>query len=414
MAQLRITVYNSAKSRKQVNISRKGRILTLSCEQADPITVNLDDWSIATTHAIYKLQQAIQAVLHPQDSYQTFPSHTLKDSYSRTAIFKQAPNAVWLDPLRHQIRNRLMEHHHLFGPSGVILEECIRWLDLDQAILRALAVVFSLTSGISPAQHEMKLLFDSTSDQLRNIWILPSHLVMWVNPFSRPKDGTSAPAAYCLPPEPTHDVLFYLTIIRPIACEVLQLLGMDNASYSTILWTHYRWNVNMKTTSWSGPQMCTPLVDHMMEVTKLPVRPQDLRIIVNTIMRTYFSGAFEQVQNSIVDKAAQHITLTSLGNYGRSSYFPSLPHIRFDQPACFIALSQIWHAILGVGQVDESWRQAIETSALGAPYTSDLSFDRGFHHAYHVVQATLYLYPGANMASCFVRSLSIVYGPQVS
>ncbi|KAI0085363.1 hypothetical protein BDY19DRAFT_909154 [Irpex rosettiformis] len=356
-------LYRSAQASHNATVTNSGSVVTIRYPQVLPVQLDTRRWSVAIIRSLVNFQDRLHAMLPPDFSLTTFPLQRLTDNHAHAALHKQRNNAEWLNPLRSSIREKLYKHYGIFTASRFNAAAAVSWLEADQATLRALAITFSLTAGVPPLQHQFRIRFDSIQQELRNIWLLPNRLVIWVNSFARPRDNNPTPALFVLPPGITGDFLFYLTIIRPMACEIVRSLSRDDSVYAIELWAHFRFQ-SAKQMHWSGREIAVSMESYTEKEIGMSLTPGEVRILVRSMLCHYFPDFITQTTDSIVDKAAQHTSMTSLANYGRIASLPPLPHFRFDQPLRFIALSQIWHAIMGIGPVNEAWRLQLQASGL--------------------------------------------------
>ncbi|KAL0957783.1 hypothetical protein HGRIS_001560 [Hohenbuehelia grisea] len=332
---------------KHAAVTSMDHVIKVAHPGAEPTTIDLRKWSLAVVTSMSNYRDSIQALLPPNFPIAQFPFSQLTDDYSRAEIFKQPQNAALLDPLRESIRRQIFETFGIFGVSGVNSEACVRWLDAAQSSLKQLAVVFALTSGISPPQHEYRVTYDSTSNETRGLWLLPNQVVLWGNPMARPKDDDLLPAVYMVPSLISPVLMFDITILRPIACQIIRSLSRDDTIYATSIWAHYRRQAH-GTYHWTGPEISAPVEDHTLSTLGTAFTPSSIRVLLHSTFYHCFPDLVKQSRDSIVDKAAQHLNATSLAHYGRLATFPPFKHLRFDQPLRFINLSLVWLAMLGV------------------------------------------------------------------
>lgn len=398
----------SAASLKRSAVTKKGSTIHVSQLGSDPVPIDLYKWAFALVDIMGKYQEFIKALL-PSDILLTlFPFDQLTDNFSRAAIFKQPHNAALLDPLRERIRIRIFEHFGLFGTDGIDIKACIGWLDATQLALKQLAVLFAMTSGICPPQHEYRVYHDSTASETRGVWLLPNKIVIWSNRMARPKDTDLLPAVYMIPSPISSTLLFDLTILRPIACQIMRSLARDDSPYATEIFTHYRRQPHGKY-YWTGPEISAPVQQYTSSALGVSLDPNSIRSLLYSTFRHFFEGQVMQVHGSIVDKAAQHVSATSLAHYGRLATFPPFKHMRFDQPLRFVNLNHIWLSILHVEPPSIAWRGTL--TALGlviyCPWSSE-----GLQYARVAIRRYGDLSNPAIVHSALSR-LPYLYGPTV-
>lgn len=354
---------------------QKDNILTVTDTADSSHDIDLRDWTSCARQSILDIRSALVRLLPSIEtgvSLEKFPLHKISDNYSRAAIHRQKHNADWLTPMRHTIRQGLFSRqettHVLFSPTGIHRERVEAWLSLDQNFLAFLATTLALTGGpgIDAGQYQ-HLHFDSTETHCRDVWLSPDSTLMVTNPFAVLHDDNRRTCILSFPLEAAKIVLFYLTLLRPIACELLQLIGKDTPLYSTRIWAH--WKRHPRPTSewtWIGPEIHRHL--RFISYTRLGVAltHTTIRLILRTLFQQRFPQLYHRASVSIVDDQAQHIYFTSLNNYGRLSYFPRIANIKPDQPIRFLSISQIWQAVVGVGPICDTWQEIALESPLVA------------------------------------------------
>ncbi|KAF9488674.1 hypothetical protein BDN71DRAFT_1512834 [Pleurotus eryngii] len=319
-----------AASLKQDAMRRESSLVYVSQLGSDPVPIDLYKWAFALVTIMAKYQESVKVLLPPDIPLTLFPFDQLTDNFSQAAIFKQPPNAALLDLLREHIRILIFQHFGLFGSAGINIEACIRWLDVTQVALKQLAVLFTMTSGICPPQHKYRVYHDSTASETRGVWLLPNKIVIWTNRMARPKDTDLLPTVYMIPSPISSTLLFDLTILRPIACQILRSLARDDTPYACQIFAHYRHQPHGKY-HWVGPEISAPVQEFTSSALGVSLDPNSIRLLLYSTFRHFFEGQVMQVHGSIVDKAAQHISATSLAHYGRLATFLPLKHMRFDE-----------------------------------------------------------------------------------
>ncbi len=375
---------------KSVESAKCAMVINVRCQikvtylDGSLIGVNLDKWAQGAIMGLCELKNSISDLCPPGFSYKLFPFHRLQDDFGRGGLFKQKHNVEWLDPLRQSIWTNLIRQLGLYNKGKVQVDLCEQWLEKEQTVLKALAVVFCLTCGISPGQHQFRVRFDSTLMELRDIWLLHTGQIIWVNHFARPKGDDITPAVFSLPTVVTPIIMFYLNILRPISCRIFSLLARDDVIHSKEIWSHYCHHTD-GSYYWKGPEILNPIVKHTREYLDEPLTPAEIRRIMLPIVRYYCSSLIMQTMNSIVDKAAQHTSFTSLNNYGHIGMLPPLPHQPFYHAEQSVTLSNIWHSLLGLGPVEDSWGTCMNVFGLHSSHA--LLRHNGLHYARDAIKA---------------------------
>lgn len=116
-----------------------------------------------------------------------------------------------------------------------------------------------------------------------------------------------------------------------------------------------------------------PSSRHLLHSIGVSLNSNSIRPLLYYTFRHFFEGQVMQVHGSIVIKAAQHVSATSLAHYGRLATFPPFKHMRLDQPLRFFNVNHGWLSILCVEPPSVSWRGTL--TALGlviyCPWSSE-------------------------------------------
>jgi hypothetical protein len=394
---------------RHATVAKKDHIISISYEGTSPLTVDLVKWSAAAIDSMSLYQDSISQLLPPNILLTDFPFDRLTDNFSYAAIFKQPDNAKWLDPFRENIRSQIFHHFCLHNGKGINRESCQRWLEAGQTAMQHLAVTCALTFGISPQQHHYRMFYDSTPLETRGIWLLQNRLLIWTNPMARPKEEDLLPTAYIFPSLIAPTLMFEITILRPIACQIIQYLSLDDSFYSFEYWVHYRLKPHGKR-HWTGPEISKPVEQFTSIALGRALSPRWIRQLLRSIFCHFFPDLIERSHNSVVDKAAQHTRGTSLAHYGRLASFPPLRHTRFNQTPKFVLQNHMWHAILGLEKPTAEFHTRLKVLDLAIcyPWSSDgLQAARAALHFYINLSDTA-------MVSQRLQHLFQTYGPLVS
>lgn len=349
--------------------------------------VDIRRWASTAQRAIVELKAGIDGLLPSGISLQQFSdiSSRVTDNHSLEGMHRQSQNSSLLDPIRNHIRDQLLgatgskshdSRHGLFSPTGVGRVAAERYLAHDQLkVLGPMATAFATTSGISIDGHIFKYLrFDSTEIEHRNIWKLKNDIIIFSDPSAKPRENHTTPVVFSLPPDMTLPITFYLTIMRPIICEILDFLGQNIAPFRSIVWAHVhrhpRYRVGLQW-SWSGVDISAHVQRFTYQHLSIALTPSNIRQINKKLFLSAFPRLFETSFTSIVDQQGQHLGKTSVINYGQLRYLPTIKNVRADQPVRFLAMSQIWQALLGIGPVGEVWRNLVLGSGIFPPLPTD-------------------------------------------
>jgi hypothetical protein len=296
------------------------------------------------------------------------------------------------------------------------MDSAARWLLLDQDVLGHMVTVLAATCGICPPAGQFKhICYDGSETQSRDVFVLSDGTVIFVNPSARPAASDSPPALFGLPPDARKSFLFYLTIIRPLACEILRLMRKDVPLYAAEIWAHTtRHPRNQNEWQWTGQDVVRFMSHRHLTLMGRPLLPSTIRTAVNSLLRNNFPGLFEAPFQSIVDHQAQHTTGTSIRNYGLLSYFPAFPHIKYELPLPALMMSQIWQWVLSIGPTNEAWHDMAMSSGLRPKHHFE---DLAFEHARSAIWVHYGLPQYGNDLKVHVHTLLVekpfLYGSQV-
>ncbi|KAF8642432.1 hypothetical protein AX16_009501 [Volvariella volvacea WC 439] len=344
-------------------------------------SIDLRIWAHAATQTIYDFQIAVEQLLPDGICIASFPLGSLVDDLSSPfGPHLQPGNQNWLDLWTENCMAALLSpneaHYHIFQPLGISQSAIYSWLKHEQElVLSLLAKVLALTSGIGLDDHHLGLLKFSSSSQ-RNLWLLRNGLFVFNNPTPKFKLTDMIPQLFALPREVTLHLAVYLFGLRPIGIQLLSYSGQTLPNYSTHIWAHITPHPQKQQLwVWSGSQ----IAKHIKTVTFYSIGTSlNLRLIRHILTRaceTKFEALNNAIPHSIVDQQAQHTRLVSITHYGWIADFPALYGLRLHQPMGHLALSEIWHAILHLGPINESWKDSIELAPLWA---ARAAYDQAF------------------------------------
>lgn len=348
--------------------------------------ISVNSWRRAVFHSILEFKTAVDALL-PENSSQlisNFPLDKIVDTYEPSAIHLQNDNRSLLDPLRDHLKSLLFMpnegRHQLFSSTGIIQERVDQWFNLDQLVLGKMAAALSLSNALIVGEGYFKRLqYDSSSGQQRNLWILRNRMVVLSNAVAILKSFGIKADLYIFPADMVRTVIFYFTILRPLACIILQLIHKEIPSYGISIWAHYNSHSRRSSNKnlpinwlWSGEEISHCLRVLTFKYMGVALTPSITHAITKSIFQKAFASLFEISQeNSIVDDQAQHLTSTSIVHYGHLCHFPPFTNIRSDQPVKFLAVEQIWQAFIGLGPINEAWHSLSIHSGLFPSFNDD-------------------------------------------
>jgi hypothetical protein len=229
-----------------------------------------------------------------------------------------------------------------------------------------MVTALAATCGICPPAGQFKeICFDGGETQSRNIFVLSDGTVIFLNPSAHPATSESPPGLFGVPPDMRKPLLFYLTIVRPLACEILRLMQRDIPLYTKEIWAHTTRHPRSRNEwQWTGQDVIRFMNHCHLKLMGRPLLPSTIRTAVSSLLHDNFPQLFEEPLQSIVDNQAQHTSLTSLQNYGLLSFFPVFHHIKHQLSFPALWMSQIWQWVLEIGPTNEVWHNIAISSGL--------------------------------------------------
>jgi hypothetical protein len=404
----------------QINASINNNIITLSKPDgmSPPREIGLRSWAIAAQKAIVEFQHSVESLLPEGITASDFHVNKLVDHLSSLeAPHRQTGNAVWLRAWTSSVRDLLFQpgenRHGLLSTLGPSLRATEEWLKQEQSsVLSSLAKVLALTCGIGLQEFKYSYIhFDSSDDHSRNVWILKNGLIV----FNDPKKellhrNDSSIRLFAFPHEVAKHFSLYLYVLRPLMVEHLALSGRRIPFYSTTIWANASYHTRGKNHwQWSGNKIAEFVKACTQESFGVVLTPGLMQRIVSQLFRDGVPFLFAAHENSPIDQQAQHTKFVSLSHYGYVAHFPPIKHLRLHQPIRHLAVSEIWHALLNLGPMNDSWCSKVSDT----PLTSRL-----ISHGQATIVARrlivqMYRIQGAKDACVLLTMLPFVKGPQV-
>ncbi|THH19589.1 hypothetical protein EW146_g1613 [Bondarzewia mesenterica] len=352
-----------------ITVRQDGDILEVSNGGLPPIHVDLQLWRRTAKLSIIGFKDAVNRLLPAGSSADDFPIDRIVDTHALHAASKQTQNAIWMDPIRDTILANLLaigeDKHKLIFGGNIDRRAVDKWLALDQEVLSAGAAASALNWGICPSACRFKMFcFDGGLKHPKDVSVAANGLLLLrTHSMVRDNEEMIVPSLVAFPPDMSRHLAFYLFILRPIICVLLEQIGKEVPLYSSRIWAHttrhpraaHQW-------LWTGPEVTKALQYHTMEPLGIALTPSTIQGIAHGLLKHHFPPLFAKNYLSLVDIQAQHIRLTSLANYGRLLNIPAFEHMNADSLLCFLAICQIWQAALAVGPLNEVWRHLIHDS----------------------------------------------------
>lgn len=403
----------------QLHASINNNIITVSKPDgmSPPRQICLRSWATAAQKSIVEFQHSIESLLPEGITISDFPVNKLVDDLSSPkGPHGQIENAGWLGVWTSSVRDLLFRpgenRHRLFSTVGPSLQATEAWLAREQTfVLSSLAKVLALTCGIGLQEFKYGYIrFDSGDEHIRNVWILKNGLVVFNDPKKALHRNDDSIGLFAFPHDVTKHLSLYLYILRPLMVEFFASSGRKIPLYSTNIWANSsdrstrgnRWQ-------WSGNKVAGVVKACTQESFGVVLTPQLIQRIVSQLFRDGVPVLFPAHENSPVDQQAQHVKFTSLTHYGYVAHFPPIKHLRLQQPMRHLAVNEIWHALLDLGPMNDSWCSKVSDTPLTLRLIS--------HHQATIVARRLivqaYEIQGAEDACILLTTLPFVMGTQV-
>lgn len=337
------------------------------------MTIDLCIWATAGQRAILEFQKSVEALLPHNISASHFQTDELTDDlFLAESPHRQNHNIGWINSWIADVEKELLkpgeQSHKLALDIGLSPLAVEKWLEFDQNyVLPSLANVLALTCGAGLNEFKYGYLcFDSSEESSRNLWLLSNGLFAFNDPvdtISSTNNGRIRLFAFCR--DVTKHLTIYLFILRPLAVSILSRIGRNVPLFSTHIWArikcatsgHQQWQ-------WSGVQICQQVKAFTFKNMAVVLTPQLFLRIVTKLFEDSLPELFATEKLSVVDRQAQHTSFTSVNNYGWVSNFPPVKYLRLHQPMRHLAVCEIWHSLLQLGQINSSWAPIITKAAL--------------------------------------------------
>ena len=334
----------------------------------------MNRWARASQESIIEFKNAVEAILPEGIAASQFSMDALVDNLlAPLGPHRQEENKTLLAAASTLIKEALLkvgeQRHKLFSPFGLSCLAFEKWLAHEQTnILCSLAKVVALTCGVGLNEFKYGYLrFDASEGQSRNIWLLKNGLIAFNDPTKALRRNDNGVRFFAFPRDVTHFLALYLFVIRPIGAELLAAMGRNVPFYCTNIWVHVERHPRGRNHwLWSGTVVSEPVKATTAKLLGITLTPQLIRCIVTELFSKSMPALFEAAKTSAVDEQAQHVTYTSLNNYGWTSHFPPIKNLRLNQPIKHLAVSEIWHALLLLGPTNDSWESMIQDAQLTA------------------------------------------------
>ncbi|KDR67070.1 hypothetical protein GALMADRAFT_147495 [Galerina marginata CBS 339.88] len=342
-----------------------------------PKSIRLQDWALAAQTCIVEFQNHVERLLPCGVSASEFPLESVSDDLcSPISPHRQDQNfpvlGTWSKNVLLAFFNEGEKSHKIMVDGHVSSAAAKKWLITEQnTVLTSLVKVLALCCGIGIQEYKYKsICFDSVSSSSasRNVWMLKNGLIAFSDPVKVLGAHDDSTRFFSFPRDMTRHLALYLYVIRPLGAALIVRSHQDIPYYESHLWANIHRPLHgggKNPWLWSGTKISKLVQVVTHKSLGVALSPALIQRIESNLFSKYLPGIF-LVENlySPVDQQAQHTKYTSLSHYGWVSHFPPIRGLRVHQPARHLAISEIWHAMLNLGPINEGWKNIIVNSAL--------------------------------------------------
>ncbi|KAF8879435.1 hypothetical protein CPB84DRAFT_1638779, partial [Gymnopilus junonius] len=342
-----------------------------------PKSIRIRDWAVGAQTSIVEFQNHVEHLLPYGFSASEFPLECVSDDLrSPVSPHRQAQNrsglGIWMYSVSLAFFAEGEKNHKIMMNGRVSSAAAEKWLIMEQdTVLCSLVKVLALCCGIGLQEYKYSsICFDSLSSRSprRNVWMLKNGLIAFADQVTALGIHDDSTRLFCFPRDVTRHLALYLYVIRPLGAELIAQSHQEIPYYESHIWVHHRplyRRGGKNPWLWSGTTVSklVQLITH--KFLGISLSPALIQRIESDLFSTYLPGIFltENIY-SPVDQQAQHSKYTSLSHYGWVSHFPPMQGLRVHQPARHLAISEIWHALLNIGPINEGWKDLIADSPL--------------------------------------------------
>lgn len=302
------------------------------------------------------------------------PSSTTLDAFSTTSIrddnvsdgpHAQRQNHSVIASIQTQLRKEYMmdTSRRLFSKDIKALKD---WRRLDQRVLALLAVIFTLYCGFPFRSWQFSgLKFHSTDGSYRNVWILSDGRVIIANPQAKQRWRKVYQTLLAFPQQIAAALIFYLFIIRPLACEAFDgLSGYNLSAYRYEIWARAtaRKGRLVDPYRWTGNDVSRSVGEITRKALTVRLTPFSMRQIAQAFLHEKFPLLFEHGLSPKKAMVPPNVS-AELHQYSKECCFHSrcMPP---DNAVALLAISEIWQAALGIRPPNCAWEYLVEGSFL--------------------------------------------------
>jgi hypothetical protein len=314
--------------------------------------VNMRKWSQASQDAINTFTNLLKVLAPDDDIFQEFCHSNLVDVKAREAPHRQ-PGNQWLQHLQERLLSCLADTQ----PNEDKEDTAEAWLLSEQDTLKSLLPILCLAGGVSfRAWQYSAIQFDSSENTERNIWILTDGTVIVARPKSKQRHRAHAPTFLAFPHKIYPELQFYLYVIRPVACRILEQFQQDSSQHRVFLWVHFS-SPYMKKHKvpqvWTSNEASKLVQTYTKESVGLILSPMLVRQCEQAVFREKLPQFFSKMEHSNSDEKM----LECSHYFGFPTHWADMSLV---DCARLLAVSQIWQAILSIEPIHQYWSPLVD------------------------------------------------------
>ncbi|KIM79430.1 hypothetical protein PILCRDRAFT_10267 [Piloderma croceum F 1598] len=257
---------------------------------------------------------------------------------------------------------------HRINQSSVDL-----WFSKEAISSRLCLTSKAISCGISLCAFQYKrLLYHSTeAEEMRNVFFDEESVIVG-RPIAKQLDTNRNTSFWALAPKMTNPFLFFSGIVKLVGQRVLKAAGITVPFYATKLFMHYTPRARKEEPCrFNGTDSNAAIKEFTQKTFGLVLNSRLLRQMAKAIFRSQlpqlFGAAFHYPSNTTIlaSKPSPFDNLLPSFNVSKS------------QASHEITISQIWHAIHGLGPVNQEWRDILqENHILPSNKYDDIAWER--------------------------------------
>jgi hypothetical protein len=278
-----------------------------------------------------------------------------KDSFLLTPDSKEI-----FDPLVERVWKELMRSGLEEGEDGDLDEaEVEEWLGLEQEMLKGLSKMVVFTSGYPARAFQLiDLRYQWFGNRGRNLFQSGGVPVLaWPKQKGAWRKGVIQ-SLWALPAAALKPLYLYLAVVRPITIRLLKKMGRPTAYHASYLFVHSHADAgeDPRWTTGHFNLVLSQAFPNPKDPGGFQLHDRGMRQLFHAIIKQHLPMLFlsTSMSSKAVDRQGCHRAAVSSSRYGQ---FHSVMKMSFSETDECFGVSQVMQALIGVGVLDERWRQ---------------------------------------------------------